>query len=111
MEMGSERERQPTNLSPAFDRRALNKAAPFIHWGRMYYYEDPEGVNKWSENPYPHISTRGIAKYIMYWIAVRTQNLKEAQDAAESEKGYDIGIRRPLVGGKFIKNPFKEIIS
>ena len=109
--LGPERERQPTNISPAFDRRALNRAAPFIHWGRMYYYEDTEGINKWSENPYPHISTRGIAKYIMYWVAVRTQNIEEAKEAAESEKGYDIGVRRPLVGGKFIKNPFKDVVS
>lgn len=108
---GPVRERTPTNISPAFDRRAMNCGVPLIHWGRMYYYEDTEGINKWSENPYPRISSRGVAKYIMYWIAVRTQNLSEAGEAAESEKGYDIGVRIPLVGGKFIKNPFREIIS
>ena len=79
--------------------------------GRMLYYKYSDGVNKWSENPYPHISSRGIAKYIMYWIAVRTQNLKEAVEAAESDEGYDIGIRRPLVGGTFTKNMFRQIIS
>ena len=47
----------------------------------------------------------------MYWVAVRTQNIEEAKEAAESEKGYDIGVRRPLVGGKFIKNPFKDVVS
>jgi len=47
----------------------------------------------------------------MYWIAVRTQNLKEAVEAAESDEGYDIGIRRPLVGGTFTKNMFRQIIS
>ncbi|MBI4452591.1 hypothetical protein HY637_04120 [Candidatus Woesearchaeota archaeon] len=104
-------ERKPTNLNPAFDRRAINRKVPFIHWGRMMYYEEPDGINKWSENPYPHISTRGLAKYIIYWIAVRTNNLAEAIEAAESEKGYDIGIRRPIVGGPFVKNPFKDIIS
>ncbi len=47
----------------------------------------------------------------MYWIAVRTQNLEEAGTAADQADGYDIGIRRPLVGGAFVKNPFREIIS
>ena len=47
----------------------------------------------------------------MYWIAVRTQNLEEAKTAADNADGYDIGIRRPLVGGPFVKNPFKDIIG
>ena len=104
-------EREPNHLNPAFDRRALNRGSPLIHWGRMYYYEDTEGINKWSENPYPHISTRGVAKYMMYWIATKTFNLSQASDAADQIGQWDIGIRRPLVGGPFIKNPFKDIIS
>ena len=105
------KERKPTNISPAFDRRALNRAAPLIHWGRMYYYEDIEGINKWSENPYPHISTRGVAKYMMYWLATKAFNFSQATDAADQIGQWDIGIRRPLVGGPFVKNPFTDIIS
>lgn len=111
LKQGQVHERKPTQLNPAFDRRALNSHGSFIHWGRMYYYEDGSGINKWSENPYPHISTRGIAKYIMYWVATKTQNFAEAVEAANHADGYDIGIRRPLVGGRFVKNPYTDIIS
>ena len=51
-----------------------------------------------------YITTSDIAKYIMYCIAVRTQNLAEAIEAAETEKGYDISIRRPLVDCYFVTN-------
>jgi hypothetical protein len=111
LELGPERERPPSSINPAFDRRALNRKGDYIHWGRMYYYEDYEGVNRWSENPYPHITTRGVAKYMMYWIAVRTQNLNEAIEAADKVGAWDIGIRRPLVGGPYITNPFMSMFS
>ena len=107
--------RRPAHLNPAFDRRALNiPANNFIHWGRMYYYEDTNGINRWSENPFTKISTRGLSKWIIYRIlidlpvedAIRTAKLA-------ARKGYDYGIRRPLVGGDFIKDPLggSDLIS
>ena len=111
LELGPERERPPSSLNPAFDRRALNSTNIYINWGKMYYYEDWEGINRWSENPYPHITTRGIAKYMMYWIAVRTQNLNEAIEAADKIGAWDIGVRRPLVGGPYVTNPFRDTFS
>jgi len=99
--------RRPTHLNPAFDRRALNvPASNFIHWGRMYYYEDTSGINRWSENPFPKISTRGLSKWIIYRILIDLpvdDAIRTAKEAAR--KGYDYGIRRPLLVSDFIKDP------
>lgn len=103
--------REPTHLNPAFDRRAINFAAGWIHWGRMYYYEWPDGVNRWSENPYPHISTRGISKYIIHRILNDAFYYKQAVKDIEDSVGYDIGIRRPLLKGDFLKNPLQQVMS
>ena len=103
-------ERKPTALNPAFDRRAMTSKSDvgqdrfFIHWGRMYYYEDTIGINKWSENPFPQVSTRGIAKWMIYRILMDLP-WEQAVKAAKNDDGYDYGIRRPLVGGEFIKDP------
>lgn len=102
--------RRPTHMNPAFDRRATNSKSDigqdrfFIHWGRMYYYEDTIGINKWSENPFPQISTRGIAKWIIYRILMDLP-WDQAVKEAKNDDGYDYGIRRPLVEGDFIKDP------
>ncbi|MBS3100911.1 hypothetical protein J4204_02160 [Candidatus Woesearchaeota archaeon] len=103
--------RRSTNLSPSFDRRAINFATNWIHWGRMYYYEWTDGINRWSENPYPHITTRGASKYILHRLLNDTYHYAEAVKWADDEVGYDIGIRRPIVGGEFLKNPLKSILS
>ncbi len=97
-------ERHPTDLNPAFDRRALHSVQPFLHWGKMNYYEDSNGINRFSENPYPCISTRGIAKYILFFIATKTMGLHEAAAVAEKGIGYDISVRD--LGAEFTKNPF-----
>ncbi len=112
--------RRPAHMNPAFDRIALriyakglkskkghddnvgkNNAAPaeeekelkpWVHWGRMYYYEDTEGINKYSENPDPAISTRGMAKYLIDRV-VRLAYTQD--DARKMLRGhpYDFGIR------------------
>ena len=72
----------------------------------MYYYETPDGINRWSENPYPCISTRGIAQYIMFWCALKTDTLEEAS-AASKGRGYDI-IPRDMGKEKMPLTPFQE---
>ena len=106
-----EGKRKPTTFNPAFDRRALDSEQPLIHWGRLLYYENSTGINRVSVNPYPVMSTRGIAKYIVYWLAVKTKTLEEASTIAKSDIGYDIGIRRPLLKGPFNKDPFKTFVT
>ena len=102
-------ERNPTDINSAFDRRAIRARQPFLHWGRMYYYEDVSGINRFSENPYPHISTRGMAKYLLFWIATKTINISEAASAAENGIGYDIGPRD--MGAPFLRNPYASATS
>lgn len=110
--------RKPGHLDPAFDRRALGALKFnveddfFIHWGRMYYYEGPDGINRLSENPFPAISSRGIAKYIMHRLLIDL-HWEDAMDAAENSDGYDYGVRRSIVGGEFTTNPLKatDLIS
>lgn len=80
----------PSKYNPAFDRRAMN--LPYIHWGRMYYYEWGTGVNRWSENPFPHISTRGIALYIAHLAASAAYNYQEAEQSLEGHP-FDYGVR------------------
>jgi len=75
----------------------------------MYYYEDVSGINRFSENPYPHISTRGMAKYLLFWIATKTINISEAASAAENGIGYDIGPRD--MGAPFLRNPYASATS
>ena len=77
-------------FNPAFDRAALGTG--FLHWGRMYYYETVDGINRWSENPYPHITTRGIAKYLIDIAIRRTFSFQEARKAL-MEFEWDYGIR------------------
>lgn len=107
--------RRPSHLDPAFDRRALEAKAYkfnddfFVHWGRMYYYEGPEGINRWSENPFPIISSRGIAKYLIHRILLDLL-WDDALEAIENPDGYDFGLRRPLVGSEdFTTNPLKAM--
>lgn len=100
--------RKPTAGNPSFDRRALNRRGSFIHWGRMLYYEwQDAGINRWSENPFPHISTRGLAQYILdrtirglYSLEDQKRTIREV-----GKSGYDYGIRRPIVGGSKSRFP------
>ncbi len=84
------RVRSPSHLNPAFDRAALNHT--FIHWGRMLYYETVDGVNKWSENPFPHITTRGIAKYLIDLTLRKTFSFNEARRILKGHQ-WDYGVR------------------
>ena len=85
-----EGERKPTKYNPAFDRRAEN--LDYVYWGRMYWYEWISAVGRWSENPFPHISTRGIALYIAHLVATDVWNYKDAEDVLEGHK-FDYGVR------------------
>ncbi|MBW2975005.1 hypothetical protein KY366_04780 [Candidatus Woesearchaeota archaeon] len=98
-----EGKRRPSNLVPAFDKRAIGK--PFIHLGRKYYYqtagsilelEDKDldeniikaRVEAWGGNPSkaktakdatgPFISTRGISQYIITKVLHRMKYFDEA---------------------------------
>lgn len=82
--------RVPTKYNPAFDRRA--EKLDYIHWGRMYYWEWAGGINRWSENPFPHISTRGIALYIAFLAATDVYKYEDAEASLEGHK-FDYGVR------------------
>lgn len=95
--------RRPTDLNPAFDRKALNCQVLDFHWGRMYYYEGKKGINMWSENPFPKISSRGLPKYISHRLLMELY-YDTAVKFGINKIGWDIGVRRPLIGGEFPKD-------
>lgn len=82
--------RKPTKYDPAFDRRA--KGMDFVFWGNMYYWRWAGYINEWSENPYPHISTRGIALYLKHLAESDVYYFQEAQRILEGHR-YDYGTR------------------
>lgn len=82
--------RRPTKYNPGFDRRAEN--LKYIHWGNMYYYRWISGANEWSENPFPHISTRGIALYLAYLAATDVYHYEDAVRVLKGHK-MDYGVR------------------
>lgn len=92
--------RKPTHLNPAFDRAALDHK--FIHWGRMLYYETTDGINKWSENPFPHVATRGLAKYIIDFVLRNSFSFENARNTLKGGE-WDYGIRH--YGEPFITDP------
>ena len=94
--------RRPTKYNPGFDRRAEN--LNYIHWGRMYYYRWISYPNEWSENPFPHVSTRGIALYIAYLVATDVWDYKDAEEVLEG-MSFDYGVRGSGMYG-FV-NPLK----
>lgn len=86
--------RSPSKYNPAFDRSA--ESVPLIFWGNMYYWRWAGYANEWSENPFPHISTRGIAMYIFYLAVSDVWNYEDAirllEGATEGYK-FDYGVR------------------
>ncbi len=100
--------RKPSKYNPAFDRRAEN--IEYVHWGRMYYYEWISYVNRWSENPFPHISTRGIALFIAHLVATDVWNYKDAEDALEGNK-FDYGVRGMGMYGEVNPSSGKGILQ
>ena len=92
--------REPTHLNPAFDRAALSQTS--IHWGRMYYYETTEGINRWSENPFPHVSARGFAKYLINLTLSKSFSFSDARNALKGHT-WDYGVRH--YGEPFIEDP------
>jgi len=95
-----EKVRTPRSFNPAFDRAAVG--SEFLHWGRMLYYEPYEGVSMWSENPFPHVTSRGIAKYLIDLTMRRTFSFKEARDILKRYQ-WDFGVRH--YGPPFITDP------
>ena len=83
-------ERKANKYNPAFDRRAAN--LDYVYWGRMYYYRWSGDINEWDENPFPHISTRGIALYIDYLVKSDVWDYKDAIRALKGHK-FDYGVR------------------
>ncbi|MFC1800741.1 hypothetical protein ACFLYT_01660 [Nanoarchaeota archaeon] len=105
------RERKPSHLSPAFDRaaRILGKKSEdnfsWVHWGRLYYYDTCDAITEWTENPNPHMSTRGIAKYIINRVIEDTNYSLEETNRVLEKKKYDFGIRKPP--GNFTNRPLR----
>tara|TARA_Y100000310_G_scaffold151291_1_gene150880 strand:- start:15014 stop:17143 length:2130 start_codon:yes stop_codon:yes gene_type:complete len=90
-------ERVPSPTNPAFDLRAI-KSEKFSHWGRMLYYETAKGINQWSENPFPFMSTRGLAQFLKDRIE---RDLWDYEDqkrtmVEKSQVGYDYGVRKEI---------------
>ncbi len=82
--------------SSTFDPDNSNFGKEWVHWGRMYYYEDASGINKYSENPDPTIGTRGIAKYLIDRVLRQAFTFEEAREILKGgAKGprYDFGVR------------------
>lgn len=92
--------RKPSQLNPAYDRRALNAKIIDFHWGRMHYYEGKDGINKWPECPFPKASSRGQPKHIAHRLLMELY-WDDAVRVGKNSVGWDIGARRPLIGGKF----------
>ncbi len=92
--------RKPRHLNPAFDRSAIGH--DFIHWGRMLYYETPDGIEKWSENPFPHVATRGFGKYLINLVLNNTYSLEEARRVLKGHL-WDYGVRH--YGKPYILDP------
>ena len=106
----------PTHLNPAFDRAALHVTASeesklyggFLHWGRMYYYETPDGITRWTENPFPHVSTRGLAKYLIDNAIRKSYKFEDARNALKG-KEWDYGRRHYTPdAGPYITDPLGE---
>lgn len=87
--------RKPNPFNPAFDRVAVQIAKRgYLHWGRMYYYETLEGITKWSENPFPHVTSRGMAKYLIDLTIRNTFSFNEAREILRSgQQKWDYGVR------------------
>jgi len=101
--------RKPSKYDPAFDRRAEQLVLNWVFWGNMYYWRWAGYPKEWSENPFPHISTRGIALYLQYLASIDSYYWQEAADLlgkeGENERKFDYGTRGQ---GKF---PFNNPIS
>lgn len=82
--------RKSTKYYPAFDRRA--RGLPFIFWGNMYYWRWAGYAFEWSENPYSHISSRGIALYLKHLAESDAYYFNEAEKILEGHQ-YDYGTR------------------
>ena len=103
VEMLEHQIREPKHLNPAMDRAALTHK--YLHWGRMLYYETADGVNRWSENPFPHISSRGLAKYIIDLVIRSSFSFEEARNILK-DHDWDYGIRH--YGDPFTTDPLGE---
>lgn len=95
--------RKPTDLNPAYDRRALNSKVFDFHWGRLHYYGLKEEINQWAECPFPKISSRGLPKYVAHRLLMELY-YSDAIRFGINKKGWDIGLRRPIIGGEFHKD-------
>jgi hypothetical protein len=95
--------RTPTNLNPAFDKRALHSNI-FAVWkwpGRIYYYTWSVTDNIDSDilpvDHDAHISTRGLSMYIIFKVLGGTLWLKDAQriltEIGKTTEGFDYGPR------------------
>jgi hypothetical protein len=83
-------DRKPNKYNPAFDRRGMD--VDYTFWGNMYYWRWSGYANEWSENPYPHVSTRGIALYLAYVVASDAYNYDEAAKVLDGHN-MDYGVR------------------
>ncbi len=89
--------RKASKYDPAFDRRAEQLVLNWVFWGNMYYWRWAGYAKEWSENPFPHISTRGVALYLQYLASIDSYYLQEAADLlgkeGETERKFDYGTR------------------
>ncbi|MBS3109158.1 hypothetical protein J4227_01360 [Candidatus Woesearchaeota archaeon] len=116
-------ERRPSNLNPCFDLRALEHShvtndARYKSWkhpGRIFYHWTTDGINSDILDPDddPHISTRGLAIYMIDTVLSRTHYSKRMNQyfdlIGQEIHGYDYGPRP--YGGKFPMNPLRVDVA
>jgi hypothetical protein len=111
--------RRPHHLNPAYDRTALalasgkkgesaDNVAPWIHWGTLYYYETAADINKYSENPDPALSTRGIGKYLIDRTLRDAGTFDEARNTLRKHT-FDLGVRAQ--SEDLVEDPLGDIKS
>jgi len=104
-------EREPSHLSPAFDKRAIPTINDWIHIGKKRYYGNNEHINeviKEDNFNVPHISTRGACIYIIERVTREMKLIEQARQVLErigkDMGGFDYGPRK--FGEAFPKDPF-----
>jgi hypothetical protein len=114
--------RKPNNLSPAFDKRAMDDNFRFNNMdfrviGRKHYYGAPRDtfkVSRGSRDPGadpilkdlcgPRVTSRGLAQHIIDNIVRSEDTMEDINNAISRFKEFDYGPR--LFGDPFWSNPF-----
>jgi len=108
--------RKAYHLSPAFDKRAVKIYGEWRHAGTIYWYGTPDDVvyDILPDELQPHITSRGIALYVIDKVLRWTKYVKDmhgllTKEIAPTTKGFDYGPR--LFRTDMTMDPFKVEIE